>query len=117
MNTQAFIETETRRETCTRSELVFATLVHVPNRYRLCQLTAKGARKLHKPNERMQDTVNEVLMIFDGSSTAVSVPSAPQLIPESSLHPVFQASHLPDATPLVLSQTTFMREERNYSHV
>lgn len=47
-----------------RSYLIFGALTHVNNRYELCQLTSKAARKLHKPNTRLQDTINEVLDRF-----------------------------------------------------
>ena len=39
-------------------------LTHVNNRYELCQLASKATRKLHKPNTRLQDTTNEVLVRF-----------------------------------------------------
>jgi len=123
MKAQTLIETKPRGEGHTRSELVFAALVHVPNRYQLCQLTAKGARKLHKPYERMQDTVNQVLMIFEGTKTVDSVlstelrTSAKQTPTPESLHPALQTSQLPDATPIAMSHAVFMPEERNFSHV
>lgn len=47
-----------------RSQLIFGALTHVKNRYELCQLASKAARKLHKPNTRLQDTTNEVLNRF-----------------------------------------------------
>ena len=45
-----------------RSDLVFGALSTVSNRYQLCQLASKATRKLHKPNTRLQDTTNEVLV-------------------------------------------------------
>ncbi len=45
-----------------RSDLVFRALSQVTNRYQLCQLASKATRKLHKPNTRLQDTTNEVLL-------------------------------------------------------
>lgn len=117
MNAQAFKETQPRVGTQARSELVFAALVHVPDRYELCQLTAKGARKLHKPTERMQDTVNKVLMILDESSAVRAASITRQRIPEPTLYPVPEASHYPDATRIAMNQTAFMPEERNFSHV
>jgi hypothetical protein len=47
-----------------RSDLVFGAYVQVPNRYQLCRLTSHATRKLHKPNDRIQDTVNDVLTFF-----------------------------------------------------
>jgi hypothetical protein len=53
-----------------RSELIFGALTHVSNRYQLCQLASKATRKLHKPNTRLQDTMNDVLVRFRESSPA-----------------------------------------------
>src|ERR1700694_6021581 len=44
-----------------RSELVFDALHTLRNRYMLCQLASKATRKFHKPNTRIQETMNEVL--------------------------------------------------------
>ncbi len=53
-----------------RSDLIYGALAHVSNRYQLCQLASKATRKLHKPNTRLQDTTNEVLVRFHESSPA-----------------------------------------------
>ncbi|HEX3661231.1 MAG TPA: DNA-directed RNA polymerase subunit omega [Acidobacteriaceae bacterium] len=53
-----------------RSELIFGALTHVSNRYQLCQLASKATRKLHKPNTRLQDTMNDVLLRFRETSPA-----------------------------------------------
>ena len=53
-----------------RSDLVFGALSHVSNRYQLCQLASKATRKLHKPNTRLQDTTNEVLVRFRSTDPA-----------------------------------------------
>ena len=45
-----------------RSELVFEAVTTLRNRYMLCQLASKATRKFHKPNTRIQDTTNEVLL-------------------------------------------------------
>ena len=55
-----------------RSELIFGALTHVSNRYQLCQLASKATRKLHKPNTRLQDTMNDVLVRFRESSPAAA---------------------------------------------
>ena len=47
-----------------RSDLVFGALTHVKNRYELCQLASRATRKLHKPNTRVQETMNDVLVRF-----------------------------------------------------
>jgi hypothetical protein len=57
-----------------RSELIFGALTHVSNRYQLCQLASKATRKLHKPNTRLQDTMNDVLVRFRDSSPAAAMP-------------------------------------------
>jgi hypothetical protein len=63
-----------------RSDLVFAALNQVSNRYQLCQLASKATRKLHKPNTRLQDTTNEVLGRFQttnpGTLGSISAPMA-----------------------------------------
>jgi len=71
-----------------RSELIFGALTHISNRYQLCQLASKATRKLHKPNTRLQDTMNDVLVRFRASSPAaaaltsrhepLSIPQQPQ---------------------------------------
>ncbi|MGA7520915.1 MAG: DNA-directed RNA polymerase subunit omega [Acidobacteriaceae bacterium] len=55
-----------------RSELIFGALTHVSNRYQLCQLASKATRKLHKPNTRLQDTMNDVLLRFRETSPAAA---------------------------------------------
>jgi len=58
-----------------RSDLVFGALSHVSNRYQLCQLASKATRKLHKPNTRLQDTTNEVLVRFRKTSPGSVLPA------------------------------------------
>ena len=53
-----------------RSDLIFGALAHLENRYQLCQLASKATRKLHKPNTRLQDTTNEVLVRFHDTNPA-----------------------------------------------
>ena len=55
-----------------RSELIFGALTHMSNRYQLCQLASKATRKLHKPNTRLQDTMNDVLVRFREQSPAAA---------------------------------------------
>ena len=43
-----------------RSDRVFDALHTLRNRYMLCQLASKATRKFHKPNTRIQETMNEV---------------------------------------------------------
>ena len=44
-----------------RSDMVFDALHTLRNRYMLCQLASKATRRFHKPNTRIQETMNEVL--------------------------------------------------------
>ena len=44
-----------------RSDLVFDALQGMKNRYKLCTLASKATRKFHKPNTRIQETMNDVL--------------------------------------------------------
>ena len=53
-----------------RSDLIFGALAHLENRYQLCQLASKATRKLHKPNTRLQDTTNDVLIRFHTDNPA-----------------------------------------------
>ena len=59
-----------------RSDLVFGALSHVSNRYQLCQLASKATRKLHKPNTRLQDTTNDVLLRFRSTNPGTTAKSA-----------------------------------------
>jgi hypothetical protein len=45
-----------------RSKLVFGAMANVPNRFLLTMLASKATRKLHRPNTRIQETANEVLI-------------------------------------------------------
>lgn len=47
-----------------RSELVFKALAQESNRYKLVRVVARGTRKLHRPNTRVQETMNAVLEHF-----------------------------------------------------
>jgi hypothetical protein len=42
-----------------RADLTFMALAHQPNRYQLTKYIAKVTRMLHRPNTRVQDTMNE----------------------------------------------------------
>jgi hypothetical protein len=66
-----------------RSDLIFGALAHVTNRYQLCQLASKATRKLHKPNTRLQDTTNDVLVRFHETNPAAAAAAASA---SSSIH-------------------------------
>ena len=44
-----------------RSDLIYDALGTLQNRYLLCQVASKATRKFHKPNTRVQETMNDVL--------------------------------------------------------
>jgi hypothetical protein len=50
-----------------RSDRVFEALQTLQNRYMLCQLASKATRRFHKPNTRIQETMNEVLERIAGA--------------------------------------------------
>jgi hypothetical protein len=42
-----------------RADLTLMALAHESNRYLLIRMIAKVTRKLHRPNTRLQDTMND----------------------------------------------------------
>jgi regulator of protease activity HflC (stomatin/prohibitin superfamily) len=63
-----------------RSDLIHDALRTVSNRYTLCQLASKATRKFHKPNTRIQDTMNEILEKFgEASGDASRLESQPKV--------------------------------------
>ncbi|HWZ52229.1 MAG TPA: hypothetical protein VNW54_12275 [Granulicella sp.] len=63
-----------------RSQLVFAATASVPNRYLLTRLAAKATRKLHRPNTRIQDTANDVLIRFKDVSPVTGLPTVEEQV-------------------------------------
>lgn len=60
-----------------RSDLIYNSLKPVNNRYMLCQLVSKATRKFHRPNTRIQDTMNDVLVRVgkaDEQEAVITVP-------------------------------------------
>ena len=47
-----------------RADLTSMALAQEPNRYLLTRLIAKATRKLHRPNTRVQDTMNDAFKRF-----------------------------------------------------
>ncbi len=45
-----------------RSDLVFAAMKHVSNRYTLTRVAAQAVRKFHRPNTRIEETTNDVFV-------------------------------------------------------
>ncbi len=66
-----------------RSDKVFEALHTLPNRYMLCQLASKATRRFHRPNTRIQETMNEVLdRIAQSDPEQVAAESAPGAVLE-----------------------------------
>jgi len=66
-----------------RSELIYDAVRTVQNRYLLCQVASKATRKFHKPNTRIQDTMNEVFERFAESESPTRILAQPQVISEA----------------------------------
>jgi len=64
-----------------RSELIFGATAYVSNRYLLVMLAAKAARKLHRPNTRIEDTANEAFARFACAEPRTDVPRTGNLQP------------------------------------
>lgn len=56
-----------------RSDLVFQAVAQVSNRYRLCKSAFKATRKFHRPNTRLPETINDVLIRFHESDHVADV--------------------------------------------
>ncbi len=65
-----------------RSDLVFDALHTLRNRYMLCQLASKAARKFHRPNTRIQETMNQVLERIGGADRE-QVLAEPEMVAEA----------------------------------
>jgi len=59
-----------------RSNLIYGALAPVQNRYMLCQLVSKATRKFHRPNTRVQETMNDVLVRFGKARETARVMAA-----------------------------------------
>jgi hypothetical protein len=66
-----------------RSEKIFPAVKTVTNRYTLCQLAAKATRKFHKPNTRIQDTMNEILDKFGAAAQPETVVGDTEVLAEA----------------------------------
>ena len=66
-----------------RSELIYDALRTVQNRYLLCQVASKATRKFHKPNTRIQDTMNEVFERFAESESSTRLVAQSGLVAEA----------------------------------
>jgi hypothetical protein len=55
-----------------RSELVIAATKYVANRYLLMRAASNAVRNLHKPNTRIQETMNHVFFLFNRADPIVA---------------------------------------------
>ena len=55
-----------------RAELTFKALARESNRFLLCRAVARATRKLHRPNTRVQETMNNAFERLGGSSQTVA---------------------------------------------
>lgn len=62
-----------------RSDLVYPAVRNLPNRYLLCQVASKATRKFHRPNTRVQDTMNQILEKFAQAKLQGLVSTTPAL--------------------------------------
>jgi hypothetical protein len=69
-----------------RSELVFGAMTHVSNRFLLTKLAARATRKLHRPNTRIQETVNDVLARFSHANPIAGAAT------KGNVHPLRRAA-------------------------
>ena len=75
-----------------RSELVFGATTYVSNRFLLTRLATTAIRKFHKPNTRIEDTTNDVLVRF---SRANPLPGASNLYDLQPVPYIVQAETQP----------------------
>jgi hypothetical protein len=66
-----------------RSELVFGAMTQVPNRLLLVKLASRATRILHRPNSRIQETMNDVFERFTHANPTACVPNTENV---QSLH-------------------------------
>ena len=66
-----------------RSNMVFQSLHTLQNRYMLCQLASKATRRFHRPNTRIQDTMNQVLGRIAEADERERVLSEPENVAEA----------------------------------
>lgn len=59
-----------------RSALVFGATTYIANRFLLTDLASKATRKLHKPNTRIQETMNDVLVSFSQANPIAAIPNS-----------------------------------------
>ena len=84
-----------------RSEIVFEAL-HTTNRFSLCHLAFKAIRKLHKPNNRIQDTTNDVLRRLAGLEEQQAEMESAKTIEREQEQPTIESQAAPPSSePIV----------------
>ena len=78
-----------------RSELVFGAMTYVSNRFLLARVAATAARKLHRPNTRIQDTANEVFGRFRHANplpvvSCIGNLESPLAVAQAGPHPFYE---------------------------
>jgi hypothetical protein len=66
-----------------RSELIFGATTYVSNRFLLTRLASTAIRKFHRPNTRIEDTTNDVLVRFSRANPLAGAPYLYDLQPVS----------------------------------
>jgi hypothetical protein len=64
-----------------RAELSFMALARESNRFLLCRLAAEATRKLHRPNTRIENTMNDAFARLAGCRPKV----APEILEPASV--------------------------------
>ena len=81
-----------------RADLIFTALADESTRYQLTKSVAKVTRMLHRPNTRVQDTMNEAFKRLGrfkpGAARASTTRKDPPVRPPRSRHdPAFDQQH------------------------
>jgi hypothetical protein len=56
-----------------RSKLIFRAMTQVSNRFLLVRLASRATRALHRPNSRIQETMNDVFVRFSHANPRARV--------------------------------------------
>jgi hypothetical protein len=68
-----------------RADLTLTALASESNRYLLARLVAKATRMLHRPNTRVQDTMNDALKWFGCTKPGVAAMPGKQSVVRQSV--------------------------------
>ena len=61
-----------------RAELVSGAIKHNPNRYSLSRIVSRATRGLHRPNSRMEDTLNDAFRLLSNTPPVEAVVGWPE---------------------------------------